>query len=81
MEGQNIILIIVNGEDIASTNQADKLLEMGQWKPLSNVEEKVAYSLKNVRMWIIPDGVLFEDNLDIRWENETGEIVSEVIFP
>ena len=81
MEGQNIILIIVNGEDIASTNQADKLLEMGQWDLLSNVENNIAYSLKNVRMWILPKGVLLEDNLDLRWQNETGEIVSEVIFP
>ena len=81
MEGVNIILIVVNGSDIASTNQADRLLELGQWDKLSDVESKNAYSLKDVRMWIMPDGVLFEDNLDQRWQNETGEIVSEVIFP
>jgi len=79
--GQNIILIIVSGGDIASTNQADKLLEMGQWDSLPNIEGNIAYSLSNVRMWILPDGVLFEDDLDLRWQNETGELVSEVIFP
>jgi D-aminoacyl-tRNA deacylase len=79
--GQHIILIIINGDDIASTNQADKLLEMGQWNTLDNIEGNIAYSLNNVRMWILPGGVLFEDDLDLRWQNETGELVSEVIFP
>ena len=81
MEGQDIILIVINGSDIASTNQADKLLEMGTWQVLEDVENKIAYSLINVRMWIMPDGVLFEDDLDLRWQKETGEVVSEVIFP
>jgi D-aminoacyl-tRNA deacylase len=81
MEGQDIILIVINGSDIASTNQADKLLEMGNWQVLEDVENKIAYSLINVRMWIMPDGVLFEDDLDLRWQKETGEVVSEVIFP
>ena len=63
MEGA-VILIIVNGSDIASTNQADRLLELSQWNKLSDVESKTAYSLQDVRMWIIPQGVLFEDNLE-----------------
>lgn len=81
MEGKNIILIVINGADIASTNQGDKLLQLGDWDTLPDVESKTAYALKNVRLWIISEGVLFEDNLDARWQQQTGEIVSEVIFP
>ena len=44
MEGQDIILIVINGSDIASTNQADKLLEMGTWQVLEDVENKIENS-------------------------------------
>jgi D-aminoacyl-tRNA deacylase len=32
-------------------------------------------------MWLFEDGILFEDNIDKRWNIATGEIVCEVIFP
>ena len=81
MSTTDIVLIIVSGGDIASTNQADFLLEKFAWEPIDRVEELEAYSHQNIRMWIHPGGVLYEDDLDLRWEEATGERVVEAIFP
>lgn len=81
MTPTEVRLIIVNGEDIASTNQADVLLSKYSWSRLEDVEGLPSYSLDRVRMWIHPKGVLFEDDLDTRWNNATGEKVVEAIFP
>ena len=40
-----------------------------------------AYSYKHARMWWVKDGCLWEDDLDKRWQEATGESPSEVIFP
>ena len=76
-----VSLIIVSGGDIASTNQADVLLEMCDWVSLEPVEDKPAYSFMNARIWWMDDGCLWEDDLDKRWEKGTGEKPTEVIFP
>lgn len=81
MDKEQVTLIIVSGSDIASTNQADELLKMHDWKRIDNVEGRPAYSLKNVRMWWMKGGVLWENHLDERWEVATGEKVAEAIFP
>ena len=81
MPSKDVVLIIVSGGDIASTNQADYLLEKFEWNEIQKVEGLDAYSYQNIRMWIHPDGVLYEDNLDLRWQKETGEHVCEAIFP
>ncbi len=81
MSRDDISLIIVSGGDIASTNQADVLLSNYNWHRLNDVEGLPAYSINDIRMWIHNDGVLFEDHLDSRWENATGETVIEAIFP
>jgi D-aminoacyl-tRNA deacylase len=74
-------LIIVSGGDIASTNQADVLLSNYSWFRMDDVEGLPSYSLGQIRMWIHDDGVLFEDDLDKRWNLATGETVIEAIFP
>lgn len=76
-----VSLILVSGGDIASVNQANALLRMAKWKNIPDVEGHKAYSYKDVRMWWMPDGCLWEDNLDKRWELVTGETPNEVIFP
>ena len=81
MSSDGIVLIIVSGGDIASTNQADFLLDKYDWISMEKVEGLDAYSHQNIRMWIHPDGVLHEDDLDLRWLKETGERVVEAIFP
>ena len=81
MSSSGIVLIIVSGGDIASTNQADFLLDKFDWTRIEKVEGLDAYSYQNIRMWIHPGGVLHEDDLDLRWLKETGERVVEAIFP
>lgn len=81
MESEPIVLIVVSGSDVASTNQADELLLMHDWIRLDNVEGNRCYSYKNVRMWWLEGGVLKENHLDTRWQNSRGEVVKEIIFP
>ena len=76
-----VSLILVSGGDIASTNQADELLKLADWKKLDDVENRVAYSYRHARMWWVDDGCLWEDDLDKRWQEATGEKATEVIFP
>lgn len=76
-----VSLIIVSGGDIASTNQADELLKLCDWKTLEPVEGKPSYSFLHARIWWMEDGCLWEDDLDKRWELATGEKPSEIIFP
>ena len=81
MDGEEVILIAVNQQDIASTNQADALRTMDAWTQRPPVENNPAYELKHLRMLYLPNGLLFEDHLEKRWEAATGERVSEIIFP
>ncbi len=81
MNGASVILIAVNQQDIASTNQADALRNLDDWYALPAVENNPAYAYQHLRMLYLPDGLLFEDHLDLRWERATGERVSEIIFP
>jgi D-aminoacyl-tRNA deacylase len=76
-----VSLILVSGGDVASTNQAKELLKLADWDSLDSIEGHQAYSFKHARMWWIEDGCLWEDDLDKRWEEATGETPTEVIFP
>ena len=76
-----VVLIAVNNDDIASANQAKYLLEMEGWQQVPEVESFPSYSNQHVRMWFLPNRILWQDDLDKRWEQATGEIVNEVIFP
>ena len=76
-----VSLIVVSGGDVASTNQAEELLKMCNWTELDLVEGLPAYSFMHARMWWMKDGCLWENDLDKRWEEETGEIPTEIIFP
>ena len=81
MGQEGVVLIAVNTQDIASTNQADMLRGMDQWETINSFEGHQTYACQRVRMVYLPDGLLFEDHLDKRWEAHTGETVNEVIFP
>ena len=81
MATEVVSVLAVNRGDIASYNQAKVLLDKYSWQQLSPVEGKIAYKYGKVRMWLFEDGILFEDDIDKRWNIATGEIVSEVIFP
>jgi len=77
----DVILIAINSDDIASTNQAKYLMELLQWERRADVETYPSYEVKNVRLWYLPSRILWEDHLDVRWKDATGEDVAEVIFP
>ena len=81
MANEVVSVLAVNQGDIASHNQAKVLLDKFSWQQLAPVEGKTAYKFGKARMWMFSDGILFEDNIDKRWNLATGEIVSEVIFP
>ena len=76
-----VSLIIISSGDIASVVQADALLEIGGWSRLPDVEGRKAYSNMHARMWYVEDGALWEDDLDKRWQEHTGDFVDEVVFP
>ena len=77
----DVVLIAVNNDDIASSNQAKHLLALHPWSKENDVESYSAYSYENVRMWFLPSRILWEDHLDLRWYKATSETVTEVIFP
>ena len=81
MDGAGVVLIVISNGDIASKNQGLALIKKLEWSLLDSVEEHPAYRNQHVRMWWLPDRILWEDHLDRRWQEATGEIVSEVIFP
>ena len=81
MATEVVSVLAVNQGDIASYNQAKVLLDKFSWQQMAPVEGKIAYKHGGVRMWFFEDGILFEDDIDKRWNIATGEIVSEVIFP
>ena len=81
MTSQQVSILAVNSGDIASYNQAKYLLAKFNWEDIGAVEGKSAYQYNDVRMWMFESGILFEDDIDKRWFNQTGELVSEVIFP
>jgi len=81
MATEVVSMLAVNQGDIASYNQAKVLLDKFSWQQLAPVEGKAAYRFGKARMWMFSDGILFEDDIDKRWNIATGEIVSEVIFP
>ena len=81
MTSQQVSILAVNSGDIASYNQAKYLLAKFNWEELGAVEGKSAYRYNDVRMWMFENGILFEDDIDKRWHKQTGELVSEVIFP
>ena len=76
-----VVLVVVNCADVASINQGEALKQLTAWSFVDLVEGHEAWSKQHVRMWYLPDGLLFEDHLDRRWREATGEHVREVIFP
>ena len=77
----SVVLIAVNSKDIASTNQADILRTMDPWQDHPPFEGHPTFAFDGLRMVYLPDGLLFEDHLDRRWQAFCGEVVAEVIFP
>ena len=77
-----VTLLMVSAQDIASTIQGDALLARGRWVPCEPVENGRVWKheLAEVCIWWFENRILFEDELDSRFANASGEIVEEVIF-
>ena len=54
MEGTAVVLIVVSGGDIASTNQAEVVRQLANWKVIDDVEGQPAHACNDVRMWDVP---------------------------
>ena len=81
MVATSVVLLAVNQQDIASTNQADALRALEDWTATDRFEGHPTFEFQHLRMVYLPNGLLFEDHLDQRWEAITGEKVAEIIFP
>lgn len=81
MDGTGVVLIAVSSTDIASTNQSDALMKLSKWEELDPVEGYPAYKRMHARIWVLPGSILREDFLGRRWQQVTGEPVSEIVFP
>ena len=79
--GDEIILIVVSTPDVASLNQGEELLKLGEWIVGPQVEGFATWQRANVRIWWFGHRLLEQDDLDKRWFNATSESVTEVIFP
>lgn len=77
-----VTLLIVSELDIASTIQGDALLRRGGWSESGAVEQGKTWVHEKggAHLWWFPNRVLWEDLLDQRYENGSGEQVREVIF-
>jgi D-aminoacyl-tRNA deacylase len=75
-----VTLIIVADDDIASTIQAEVLLERGGWESSPRVSDCPVWSNGAARLWWRPARALWDDSLDVEWRTNTGEEPQELIF-
>jgi D-aminoacyl-tRNA deacylase len=76
-----VTLIVATTADPASINPAAALLAMPGWTagPILPPDIK-SFSNKQTRVIQHDRSIVKEDDLDLRWEEATGEVVDEVIF-
>ncbi len=77
-----VTLLIVSAPDIGSTIQGDALLARGGWLEQEKVEcgRTWMHQSAQVHLWWFPKRVLWEDDLDERYQRAMGTDVKEVIF-
>ena len=56
MAAVEVVLIAVNQQDIASTNQGDRLRELDAWSEGPLFEDLMTFSLQHLRMVYLPNG-------------------------
>lgn len=76
----SVTLLVATTGDPASINPAKALLSMPGWNPGPSVQEMKSYANERVRLLQHDKSIIEEDDLDARWEQETGETVEDVIF-
>ncbi|PKA58691.1 D-aminoacyl-tRNA deacylase [Apostasia shenzhenica] len=76
-----VILVVATAADPASIGPASAFLAMPGWTPGPFLEEGMAsYANGETRLLKHERSIVAEDDLDRRWQEATGETVSEVIF-
>ncbi|KAH0448910.1 hypothetical protein IEQ34_022710 [Dendrobium chrysotoxum] len=76
-----VILVVATTADPASIGPASAFLAMPGWTPGPFIDEKIAsYANGETRLLKHERSIVAEDDLDRRWQEATGEAVSEVIF-
>ncbi len=75
-----VTLLIVSEGDVASTNLRDRLLERIEMAIVGEVEGRVVFGCQKIRMWSVSDSALFEDKIDRRYSEATGESITDAIF-
>ncbi|KAK8939420.1 D-aminoacyl-tRNA deacylase [Platanthera guangdongensis] len=76
-----VILVVATTNDPASIGPASAFLAMPGWTPGPFLDEGIAsYANGEARLLKHENSIVAEDDLDRRWQEATGEPVSEVIF-
>ncbi|XP_024372972.1 D-aminoacyl-tRNA deacylase isoform X2 [Physcomitrium patens] len=76
-----VSLLVASKADPASVGPASALLSLcSSWSRGPEVDYNPTYKTGNVRMIQLQEHMVHEDFLEQRWESQTGEKVSEIIF-
>ncbi|KAF8677288.1 hypothetical protein HU200_046773 [Digitaria exilis] len=76
-----VVLVVATASDPASIGPAAAFLAMPGWSPGPPISEGMeSFTNGNVRLLKHERSIIAEDDLDQRWQEATGEPVSEVIF-
>ncbi|KAL6594305.1 hypothetical protein ACP70R_048498 [Stipagrostis hirtigluma subsp. patula] len=76
-----VVLVVATASDPASIGPAAAFLAMPGWSPGPPIAEGMeSFTNGDVRLLKHERSIVAEDNLDQRWQEATGEVVSEVIF-
>ncbi|KAH9331340.1 hypothetical protein KI387_003448, partial [Taxus chinensis] len=76
-----VTLVIATTCDPASIGPASALLQMSpDWRPGPLLQDIPSFVNGRVRLLKHDQSIVKEDDLDMRWEELTGEIVDEIIF-
>ncbi|XP_010425177.1 PREDICTED: D-aminoacyl-tRNA deacylase [Camelina sativa] len=76
-----VTLIVATTSDPASINPAAALLAMPGWTAGPTLPPDIkSFTNKQARVIQHDGSIVKEDDLDLRWEEATGEVIDEVIF-
>ncbi|XP_024317347.1 D-aminoacyl-tRNA deacylase isoform X2 [Brachypodium distachyon] len=76
-----VVLVVATASDPASIGPASAFLAMPGWSPGPPIPEGMeSFTNGNIRLLKHDRSIIAEDNLDHRWQEATGEAISEVIF-
>lgn len=77
-----VSLLVATYADVASINPACALLALlpSLWRPGPSLDSCASFAHGSFRLLQLHGRIVYEDHLERRWEAQTGEKVSEIIF-